>query len=128
MMVHLPPPPRFILPPPPTFPSEIFGSKILLQLTCSSIQHQQQQIDPQLILIGCFILFIIVIILTLSFNHRQKTLPNNHNSKISRDLSISSNRSYETISSGIYLESVNNNNIICHEISSSPLYYDILPC
>jgi hypothetical protein len=121
IMFHLPPPPRFILPPPPTFPSEIFGSKMFLQLTCSSIQ--QQQIDPGLILIGCFILFIIIIILTLSFNHRQKILTNNHNSKISRDLSISSTRSYETISSGIYLESVT-----CHEISSSPLYYDILPC
>jgi hypothetical protein len=124
MMFHLPPPPRFILPPPPTFPSE----KMLLQLTCSSIRHQQQQqIDPQLILISCFILFIIVIFLTISLNRRQKTLTNNLNSKISRDLSIYTNRSYETISSGIYLESVNTTNP-CHEISSSPLYYNVLPC
>jgi hypothetical protein len=119
-----PPPPRFTLPPPP-----IFDSKILFQLTCSSIQ--QQQTDPHLFLISCITFFTVTIFLTLLFIwiYRQKSLSNHLDSKstsiIPRDSSICSSRSYATISSGIYLESIetNPNNIICN----SPLYYDILP-
>ena len=109
-MFHLPPPPRFILPPPPMFSSDIFHSKILLRLTCSSIR-QQQIINPRLVIISCTTFFIISILLTLFYiwiqsnRHRQKSLLNN-----SKNVSICSTRSYETISSrhtGIYLESIN---------------------
>jgi hypothetical protein len=123
------------------FPTAALDSKILLRLTCSSIP-QQQQINPQLILISCFMFFIIAIFLTLSFiwiqsYHRQKPFTNNLASKIPKDLSICSSRSYETISSGIYLESINTsattlstnpNSIIHHQISSPPLYHEILLC
>jgi len=140
-MLRLLPPPQFTLPPPPMFPSDIFDSKILLQLTCSSIR--QQQINPPSILISCIIFFLIAIILTLlfisiQFYCRKKTSTNNLHSKPTS--TICNSRSYETISSGVYLESINTSattlstnpsSIISnyyHRISSPPpSYYDILP-
>lgn len=108
-MFRLPPPPRFTLPPPPMLSTDVLNSKTLLQLTCSSIRPDRQQINPQLLLISCFMFFIIAIFLTLAFiwlqsYRRQRTFIHTLDSK---NLSICSSHSYETISSGIYLESIN---------------------
>ena len=85
-MFHLPPPPKFILPPPPMLPRDVFNSKTLLQLTCTSIRSNPQQINPHSILISCIIFFIIVILITLSFTcfqtyRRQRTFVHTLNSR-----------------------------------------------
>ncbi|CAF1171469.1 unnamed protein product [Adineta ricciae] len=111
-MFRLPSPPRFTLPPPPTLPSNILTLESL-QLTCSPIEFHPQ---PNSFLLKRIILVLIVILLILLYIfiryllklqsstnrvHRKDVSP------ISRRSSIGSPRSYETISSGIYLESVN---------------------
>ncbi|CAF0761391.1 unnamed protein product [Rotaria sordida] len=129
----LPPPPLFTLPPPPMPPSDLFDLKIVSQLTCSSIQQQYQQTmttSSRLILftsasvIVAILLFIITLIWLLS-SRKQKQSHNNHNLKSTQpptsidsmfDLSTSSSRSYETISSnhtGVYLESVDTSATTC---------------
>ncbi|CAF0873885.1 unnamed protein product [Adineta ricciae] len=111
-MFRLPSPPRFTLPPPPMLPPGILTLESL-QLTCSSIEFHPK---PNSFLLTSIILVLIVILLILLYIfiryllklqsstnsvHRKVVSP------ISRHSSIGSSRSYETISSGIYLESVN---------------------
>jgi hypothetical protein len=164
MMFRLPPPPRFTLPPPPMLSADVFDTKLLFRLTCSSIRQDQYKklTNPRLILISCITFLIIAMLFTLVFvliqsYRRRKSLSNNDKLKASppvipsNHLSMSSSRSYETISSahtGIYVESIdtsattlstNPSNIIClncHQesdysnISPPPPYYhtlDILP-
>jgi len=121
-MFRLSPPPRFNLPPPPMLSSDIFDTKFLFRLTCSSIRQQEQyrQIPKfRLIIISCIIFLIIILLFTLlfmiiKFYRQRKSLSYNHESKPppiqSNNFSINSSRSYETISSehtGVYVESIN---------------------
>ncbi|CAF1266576.1 unnamed protein product [Adineta steineri] len=135
-MFQLPPPPQFTLPPPPPLPISIFKSKSILPFTCSSIQ---QQINPHFILINSMFVFLITIILISIFifirlYYQQKLSEKNLYLKpistISKNISISSNGSYEIISSDIYLESndtlsTNSNSIMSNYYNQIPSYYDI---
>ncbi|CAF1353773.1 unnamed protein product [Adineta steineri] len=135
-MFQLPPPPQFTLPPPPPLPISIFKSKTILHFTCSSIQ---QQINPHFILINSMFVFLITVILISLFifirlYYQQKLSEKNFYLKpistISKNISISSNGSYEIISSDIYLESndtlsTNSNSIISNYYNQIPSYYDI---
>jgi hypothetical protein len=162
-MVQLPPPPRFVLPPPPMQLFDVFDTKLLAQLTCSSIRQQQHHLltNPRLILISSLIFLFIAVLLTVLviivqvYRQRKsssltslKSMPPRIIS--SNDISLSSSRSYETISSkhtGLYLESIDTSattystdpsNIVCihcqqdreHSTALSRPYYhtlDILP-
>jgi hypothetical protein len=123
MMFRLPPPPRFTLPPPPMISADIFDTKLLFRLTCSSIRQQQhrQFTNSRLIVISCITFLITILLFTLSFiiiqsYRKRKTLFYDYESKPSTTVVIKSNnlpmtssRSYETISSqqtGVYVESI----------------------
>ena len=119
-MVRLPPPPRFNLPPPPMVSSDMFDSKILFRLTCSSIRQQEnfRQIPKsRLIAISCIAFLIMILLFTLlfiiiQFYRQRKSSSSNSQSKPPmppNHLPISTSRSYETISSsytGVYIESI----------------------
>ncbi len=137
MMFRLPPPPRFTLPPPPMLSSDIFDTKLLFRLSCSSIQQQNRQMpNLRLIVISCIIFLIIILLFTLlfiiiQFYRQRKSLFYNYESKSSpktlpNNSSMNSSRSYETISSKHtvgYVESIDTSattystdpsHIICH--------------
>ncbi|CAF0761629.1 unnamed protein product [Rotaria sordida] len=128
-MFHLPPPPRFTLPPPPMLASDVIDRKIRFRLTCSSIRQQQhrQTTNLRLIIISCisFLIVIILLFIIIKFYRRRRSSLYDNESKPSNNVSISSSRSYETIStehtSG-YIESkytsattfsTNPNNVLC---------------
>ncbi len=121
---RLPPPPRFTLPPPLMLPFDMLDSKILLQLTCSSIRPQQQQINPQLFLLSCFTFFLVTILLTLSFLWIQSY--RSPKTQLTSKLPPHSHRSYETISSGFYLESINTSATTLSTDPNTILYDEIL--
>ncbi|UJR28210.1 hypothetical protein I4U23_009460 [Adineta vaga] len=129
-MFRLPPPPRFTLPPPPMLSSDIFDTKLLFRLSCSSIQQRQRQQKQQLInsrsiMFSCIILTIILLLILvfimIKFHRRRKPrfTSDHHNSKLSsvpisitasNTLSMNTSQSYESITSGhtgFYVESIN---------------------
>jgi preprotein translocase subunit SecG len=128
-MSRLPPPPRFTLPPPPMPSLDIFNTKILSQLTCSSIRqhHQETMTSSRLILLASAtiivaILLFIITLICLLLSRKQKQSYDNSKSKphtsleSMNDLSTCSSRSYETVSSdhtGVYLESINTSATTC---------------
>lgn len=120
-MVRLPPPPRFNLPPPPMLSSsDIFDTKLIFQLTCSSIRQQEpfQQIPKsRLIAISCISFLIIILLFVLIFLliqfYRQRKSSSSSSKKPSVEpnthIPINPSRSYETISSiytGVYVDSI----------------------
>ncbi|CAF2396081.1 unnamed protein product [Rotaria sp. Silwood2] len=124
MMFRLPPPPRFTLPPPPMLSSDDnINRKILFRLTCSSIRQQQHReiSNLRLIIISCISFIIIILIFILLFMliqfycrrrslfYKNKSKPQSTYNMKSNNVSMSSSRSYETISTehmGTYIESI----------------------
>lgn len=141
-MSRLPAPPQFNLPPPPMPPSDIFDVKIISQLTCSSIRQQQQWqqtiLNSRLILFtsACVITAILLLLITiicLLLSRKSKKSNIKHNSKPSipinsiNDLTICSNRSYETVSSdrtGAYLESIDTSATTCSIDTTDGIYIE----
>ena len=152
-MFHLPPPPRFNLPPPPMLSSDIFDTKILFQLTCSSIRQgksSSQIPKSRLIAIGSITFLIVILLFILLFiliklcRRRKSSLDNSQSSKPTtiphaNPRSMTSSRSYETISSqhtGVYIESIDTSattystdpsNIVCLHCQQEHDYSTTLP-